>query len=424
MYKYFFLILSFQFILLGVTNFTINGSDNVVLNPGDEIVIDFFFSELGGSVDVTLSAAVPVVGNIELMNSENAITDGQTGDQTPVDGHYTRSINNFISANSMVGFVITLTEGETSDFVTVHFNIPDSDYSISGNVSKETANGTSPVLYGFATVLYNADMNLMTQLMTASGIDEIIEILSEDHLLVLELILMGVYEVNVPDDIENVGCIVGVKTADDFNNPEMVAPAYQTVTVNGHMSSINFLYQLPDGHFTGNISSTEGNPLSDATLILVRDMDPLTALSYSSDASGNFSIPVINGAYVYNVSSRGYQPYQNGFLIYNNDYDENIVLTPVVGIEENLIIDSDILKCYPNPFNPEINLTFQSSSSDDYKVEIYNVLGALVLSKTGVVKSPNTTLSLNLVDFNSGSYLVKLYLNNLCVSNQIINMVK
>lgn len=67
------------------------------------------------------------------------------------------------------------------------------------------------------------------------------------------------------------------------------------------------------------------------------------------------------------------------------------------------------LKCYPNPFENEINIEFENIQSQNTALNIYNLSGQIVFSVSSFTGSH---LSFSLNDFKSGVYLVELIVGN------------
>ncbi len=86
-----------------------------------------------------------------------------------------------------------------------------------------------------------------------------------------------------------------------------------------------------------------------------------------------------------------------------------ITLNSVLGVDEVPSINS--IKLYPNPVNDV--LTIANIQNINLKtIEVYNILGSLVLQVNIKDLSFTDTLQLNLSDLNEGVYLTKLIANN------------
>lgn len=91
---------------------------------------------------------------------------------------------------------------------------------------------------------------------------------------------------------------------------------------------------------------------------------------------------------------------------FNNDATNftdrfNIIINKksLVAVEE---MKNDNISIYPNPVNDRLNIT---SINDFDRVEVFNALGKLVVSKT----SMSNIMSVDMTELNSGVYIVKVY---------------
>ena len=118
-----------------------------------------------------------------------------------------------------------------------------------------------------------------------------------------------------------------------------------------------------------------------------------------------FTSNVPNGDNYNDTSSNGYtwiEEYVNSLALCQSN---------TTSIEFN---HQDDLTIYPNPTNGELTIT---SSNEITKIEVYNTLGALVLSKD---KVNSKTKELSIANLPKGVYSVKVYENNRIIEKQII----
>ncbi|HKK60363.1 MAG TPA: T9SS type A sorting domain-containing protein [Salinivirga sp.] len=73
-----------------------------------------------------------------------------------------------------------------------------------------------------------------------------------------------------------------------------------------------------------------------------------------------------------------------------------------VGISENLLSE---FMLYPNPVKGQLNVRYEGSADRNTRIEVYNALGKLMKARR---VSPNTDYQINMDDFNTGLYMVKL----------------
>jgi hypothetical protein len=90
------------------------------------------------------------------------------------------------------------------------------------------------------------------------------------------------------------------------------------------------------------------------------------------------------------------------------------------GIDDHVSIKEEELNnsisIYPNPSNGEFNLVINNPSIDNAKIEIFDVYGRLIFIKN-VTSKIN---SINLSEFSSGIYTVKISANNQISTKRII----
>lgn len=70
------------------------------------------------------------------------------------------------------------------------------------------------------------------------------------------------------------------------------------------------------------------------------------------------------------------------------------------------------ISVFPNPTNGTSNLEFNSSKSGDLKIEIIDLNGQIVSTSISTVNSGDNLINVNSEELVSGSYIVKLSMNN------------
>jgi hypothetical protein len=76
-------------------------------------------------------------------------------------------------------------------------------------------------------------------------------------------------------------------------------------------------------------------------------------------------------------------------------------------------------KVYPNPFEESISILFNKTVKQDIFVQVFNLTGKLVYSKTFL---PAQSINLNLDAISSGTYLLKAISNNKLFSVKILKI--
>jgi hypothetical protein len=95
----------------------------------------------------------------------------------------------------------------------------------------------------------------------------------------------------------------------------------------------------------------------------------------------------------------------NYYRIKLNNKDASSEMTEIIVIEVNK--NNEVFSFYPNPADDKINYQFESSSEDDVMIEVIDVLGRTVLSKTTKAVSGNNIQSLSLSELLPGNYTIR-----------------
>jgi len=130
----------------------------------------------------------------------------------------------------------------------------------------------------------------------------------------------------------------------------------------------------------------------------------------------------------------------NSYLVYNEasgEYKLQSLRTGTSGIHykvsfkddyENIVPPEYDLNCYPNPFNPELTISFNLKESQDVKLNIYNVRGQKVKTLVSELFRPN---DYNIVwngddnvgnKVSSGVYYIRLQVGEDIVNRKVILM--
>ncbi len=322
---FFLMFLLFVTSLFAVHNFTINGSDDVTISVGDTLELSFDFEEEGNSATMEIVIYVSSF-DFPVISPENAVfTDGQSLDETPVDGHFLYHFENFALLPQTSYITLKLTDDDITDQVTIHFSQISSDFSIAGTILKEGTHINTAVRGAFVYSFYNASKEQLNSLFENPTVEDFMDYMQQDRYFLSVLSNnTGDYQIYIPDDIENVPCTIDVFSSLDTNQ-EKVSPATQNLTVNGNLTDIDLIYYNPDGYFNGYIYNTEGDSLANSTII-VKNADSTSTVFTFSDSLGSFNIPLLNDDYSYKILKKNYQEYSGNFTIDNQDVYADIVL--------------------------------------------------------------------------------------------------
>ena len=92
------------------------------------------------------------------------------------------------------------------------------------------------------------------------------------------------------------------------------------------------------------------------------------------------------------------------------------------GIKEEKYVNSLNLKCYPNPFTNNLDIHYNLPYPDYTNIEILNILGQIVFSKTSVKQETGEQiLNINTQTFIQGTYFIKI---NTCKQQVVYKCVK
>jgi hypothetical protein len=315
--------------LFGVHDFTINGETQLLVAISDSLHLEFEFESVGNSADFEL--AIIVLGQEIPFFSGNYLLfqDGGMLDSTGLDGTFAGGLNNFIQLPDGATLRITLTDEDVSDTVELQFVQLDTDFSISGNILQESGWMDLPVMGALVWTIYNGSAEYLAELFENFDLETFLEFISSDHYILSDITgFLGNYQIYIPQDIPDVPCTAGVYSAIDLNG-EFIAPDPQEITVNGHVSGINFLYLYPDGEFYGVVFNSEGEPVSDAAFI-IQNPNSVIPWLVTLDEMGNFSVAMANGTYTFTIAALGYQIYSDTFTIDNNDVYMEIELEDLI----------------------------------------------------------------------------------------------
>ena len=459
----FFAIFAFLSPLSAVHDFTINGQESLTVAVSDSLYLEFEFESVGNSADFDLS--VSIIGQEIPLFSGNYLLFQDAGmlDTTGLDGSFAGGFNNFIQLPEGTTLVITLTDEDVSDAVEIQFEQLDTEFSISGTVLQEGGWIDLPVMGGLVWTVYNGSAEYLIDLFENFNLEGLLEFISSDHYLLSDITgFLGTYQIFIPEEIPDVPCAVGVYSALDING-EFIAPDAQEVTVNGHLSGIDFFYSDPDGEFSGLVLNADSEPIASAAFIMENPNSTIPWF-FSTDENGAFVRAMSNGTYNYTVAAMGYEIYADSVTINDDNVYLEIVLTEIAGepdaefygfvlneesepvvnaeimlipisggdtqyvytmgdgsfgielfngeysymvshawyigatgefeiagedvyleivmelVDENTedLLSIQNLLAYPNPFNPQINFSFQLNAADKIILKIYNIRGELV----------------------------------------------
>ncbi len=403
-------------LLSAAHNFTINGEENPTISVGDSLEVYFEFESVGNSASYAVSIELLGYEIPAIESNDDTFADGGMLDETDEDGVFMMHLNNFVSIPEAASVVITVTDEDIYDSVTLQFEQLDSNYSISGTVTSEGSWFDLPVPGALVYCFYNVGIADIMELIENFSLEEFLAYMQQGHYLLSEMTgLLGTYQIYVPDDVEDATCLVGVLSLLDIEG-DYVAPDAQIVQINGHIGGIDFYYADPDGYFEGIVMDAQENPISNASIFVVNQEDTSDYTVATSDSTGAFSIPLLNGTYDVTVVHFLYTTYEGSFTISNGNHYEEIVLHGYTTDEETVpeTVSGLDVSCYPNPFNPEMTVSYNVATPGETRLSIFDVRGRVVYRATN---RDAGTFRWNGVDLDgkpvaSGIYLVRIQHGN------------
>jgi len=315
--------------LAAVHNFTVNGSDNVLVSIGETLEFRFEYETVGSVATVAIQVNLSTFDFPEIHPENACLIDGGVLDETGEDGIFLYHFDNFVEFPSTSSLVLILTDYTVSDSVTIGFEPLESDFSISGQILKEGTHINTPVRGAFVYSFYNANKDEINDLFENPTSEDFFDYMQEDRYFLSVLSNnSGEYSVNLPDDFPDVPCTIDVYSTVDVNN-EKVSPSTLDLTVNGNETGIDLLYRNPDGDFIGHVENTVGDSLPNAW-IMVTNSDTTNTIFTFSDSLGNFEIPLLNDDYSYKIMKTGYEDLVGSFSMNDADYEQTLVLSDLI----------------------------------------------------------------------------------------------
>lgn len=173
--------------------------------------------------------------------------------------------------------------------------------------------------------------------------------------------------------------------------------------------------------FYGYVLNNNAEPVINAE-IMVLPVEPSGDPLYQySMGDGSFSFELQNGSYSYLVSHANYIGVTGEFQLNGEDYYEEIIMQPVTCADE--VTATLSLSCYPNPFNPQINIAYSLAEKQDLCLEIYNIKGQKIDTLLRAELEAGTYRTVWKADNqSSGIYLLRLFTNSDIITRKLILM--
>lgn len=103
----------------------------------------------------------------------------------------------------------------------------------------------------------------------------------------------------------------------------------------------------------------------------------------------------------------------DGTFSYSNEVEVDVTTPQTFSLEQN----------FPNPFNPETEISFSLSKSDNVTLKVYNILGSEVATLVnGFMEAGKHSVKLNASNLTSGVYLYTIKSGNFTATHKMILM--
>ena len=132
------------------------------------------------------------------------------------------------------------------------------------------------------------------------------------------------------------------------------------------------------------------------------------------------------------LGDRCFQQLDNKQFICTGESWEGIILTKtdstgqVTATDENIMASlSSNLFCYPNPFNPEITISFTVSKPTDIEIKVFNVRGQIIEKLLDEQKEVGKhSIIFNAKEYSSGIYFIQLIISDKLKKVKKVSLIK
>ncbi|MDY6915009.1 MAG: FlgD immunoglobulin-like domain containing protein [Candidatus Cloacimonadota bacterium] len=281
------------------------------------------------------------------------------------------------------------------------------NYSVSGNITVGNQPPATPIL----AVAVSSDEDWEDVTMTDSTGDYEFPSLPEG-----DYYIFTINDQNTPTYYQD---------AIDFQEAELV-------TVNSDISNLNIDAQMPQetGYYevSGYVSDEENQPVQNATVLFLDEDGAVADFAFTNNL-GQYSSPYLSGINYTAIATKTFYNTDSELVtVYGNQSQDFCINQNAVFNSDGSIAENPLnLKVYPNPFNPNANISFSlTEKSSTMKLEIYNIKGQIVVRKMiSNLKPGKHNLEWNGKDMHgnsigSGIYLLKITIDKTVASKKIL----
>jgi len=169
--------------------------------------------------------------------------------------------------------------------------------------------------------------------------------------------------------------------------------------------------KLNSKNISGIIKDGKNNGLS-GVLVTLKNADGKAIGSAQSGSNGSYSIASSSEISSITASKFGYESYSTQIGKNSSAQNFNLIQT-VTDVDnkknDNVPSEFSLEQNYPNPFNPTTTINFNLPSTQNVKLEVYNVIGenvATLVNKS--LSAGNHKYEFNATNLNSGLYFYRI----------------
>lgn len=172
-------------------------------------------------------------------------------------------------------------------------------------------------------------------------------------------------------------------------------------TASDYEMNMNIIAYVPEKQDGDVVRAIVGNVENEVVEVELTDDYALQFINIAANAGDNIRFTLEHDGVTYVASNQ---------LSFVGDEVCGSPKSPVI-LTFNVDGIGDALTVYPNPVDDELNIKGVVDNNEDVSIEIFNLTGKLVYSSTVTVSDYTLEALVNMTDFTSGSYMLKVTQN-------------
>lgn len=285
----------------------------------------------------------------------------------------------------------------THDFTGINFDLVPATTTLNNSISGTVTENGEAITYPVRVVAVSSDEDWEDSAVTGAN---------------------GAYTINNIRPGSYYVVAYSIYNAPNFYNNVFNWEDADLVTVNGTVTGINFdlINQEADG--ASNVSGTITNPMGvgiENVVVILTDTDNNVVGFARTDELGQYTVSNIpTQSYTVIATKIGVSTVSQSLLVYGNESLDMVINAPTANDDSYIPVSSASLSTYPNPFNPNTNISFTTPKDSKVNVRIFNVKGQCIKSlMSNNLKAGLHSLKWDGTDNNghrvtSGIYMVRL----------------